>query len=289
MQTRCRAAATALLLTAAAGMAATGGSAEASGTHHASAKAAPLTVTITSSRKAVKLSVDEFRPGKTTFKLVRGHMGGGMLQVLRLRKGYSLTHAFKDFGKAFGEPTGVKAVRRVDKYVVFYGGMPAPAKGARPNKWAVDIDHGGTYYVVNLRRGNVSPFSATGTHEWRPWPSADGKLNIARGNVWRPGSDNAHSGYMNTTNNASEPHLVDLEHVKKGTTTLDVAAYLDGGPSVLALDGAAADTGTISPRHTFRWKYSLPRGTYFAACFWPSKVDGTSHASMGMIDVFDLG
>jgi hypothetical protein len=180
-------------------------------------------------------------------------------------------------------------VLRVDKNVVFYGGMPAPATGARANRWAVDIDHGGRYYVVNLAKGNLSTFRATGDHQWRPWPRADGKLNIAPGNVWRPGSTHDHRAFMNTTNNAAEPHFVDLEHVKKGTTVDDVASFLQSDtPSVLAKDRAAAVTGIISPRHTFRWRYSLPRGTYFAACFWPSKRDGTPHALMGMIDVFDL-
>jgi len=291
MQTRYRAAATALLLTATAGMAATGGAAQASGSHHTADKAAQsLTVTITSSKKAVDLSTHKIRPGKTTFKVVRGHRGGGLLQVLRLKKGYSLKHAFSDFGKAFGETTNVKAVRRIDRNVVFYGGMPAPAKDDPASKWAVDIDRHGLYYVVNLDKGVLAPLVAKGKHQRRSWPGADGKLNIAPGNVWKPGSNNAHKGYMNTTNNAAEPHFVDMEHVVEGTTVEDVFAFFtdETAPNPLADDHAAADTGIISPGHTFRWKYHVPKGTYFSACFWPSKVDGTPHAFMGMIDVFDL-
>src|SRR4249919_3413253 len=97
--TRSSAAATALLLTAA-GLALTSGSADATGSHnHAStARAATLTVTITSTKAGPKLSVDTFRPGNTLFKVVRGNKGGDM-QLLRLRAGYSLKHAFSDFNK----------------------------------------------------------------------------------------------------------------------------------------------------------------------------------------------
>jgi hypothetical protein len=292
MQTRYRAAATALLLTATAGLAATGGSAEASGTHHTSAKAAHLTVTITSSKKAVRLSVDQIRPGRTTFKVVRGHRGGGLLEVMRLRKGYSLRHAFSDFGKAFGPTTNVKAVRRIDRNVVFYGGMPAPEKGAPATKWAVDIDAHDKYYAVNLDKNNLSSFMVKGKHQKRSWPSADGRLNMARGNVFRSGDSNANKGWMNSTNNAREPHFVDLEHVKKNTTTQEVADFFanpTGEPTFFNKDGRSAETGVISPRHTFRWHYHLPRGKYLAMCFWPSKVDGTPHAFMGMWKLIDLG
>ena len=77
MQTRYRAAATALLLTAAGGLAATQGAADASGTHHTVARAATrLTVTITSTKSGGRLSSTTFRPGKTVFKVVRGNAGG---------------------------------------------------------------------------------------------------------------------------------------------------------------------------------------------------------------------
>ena len=35
--------------------------------------------------------------------------------------------------------------------------------------------------------------------------------------------------------------------------------------------------------------YDLPRGQYLAQCFWPSKIDGTPHAFMGMLKLFHLG
>jgi hypothetical protein len=179
-------------------------------------------------------------------------------------------------------------VRRIDKNIVFYGGMPAPKKGDPATQWSVDIDHHGTFYALNLDKNLVSTFKAKGTHQKRSWPKATGKLNIADGNVWKPGSNNAHKGWMNTTNNAKEPHFVELMHVKNGTTVEDVLAAFTGGPDPSAQDHAQAGTGVISPGHTFRWAYALPKGHYASMCFFPSKVDGTPHAFMGMVAVFDL-
>src|SRR4051794_36737654 len=106
MQTRYRAAATALLLTATAGMAATVGAAEASGTHHSADKAKTLTITITSKANKVKLSDDKIRPGNTMFRVknVDGTDSNGLMQLLRLKPGYDLGQAFADFGAAFGDP-----------------------------------------------------------------------------------------------------------------------------------------------------------------------------------------
>ena len=51
-------------------MAATGGAAEASGSHHTGDRAArKLAITIKSKAGAVKLSDDRFRPGNTIFKV----------------------------------------------------------------------------------------------------------------------------------------------------------------------------------------------------------------------------
>lgn len=293
MDTRSRVAATAtLLLTASVGgLAATSSAAQAQHTHPA-ARAGALTITIKSTKSGPKLSQPSFRPGNTTFEVVRGNTGG-LIQVMRLKAGYSTADAFKDFAAAFpsgnSTPPDVKAVRRIDKNVVFYGGMETPAKKAPPSLWSVDIDKAGKYLVVNLDKNNLSGFKATGKHQKRKKPGADGRLDVAPGNVWKPGKHNPHKGWMSTTNRAVEPHFVDMEHVKKGTTVDDVATFFMGsGPNVLAGDHAAADTGVISPGHTFRWQYKVPKGSYFSACFWPSKVDGTPHAFMGMIAVFDL-
>jgi hypothetical protein len=302
MQTRYRAAATALLMTATAGMAATGGAAQASGTHHAGAGAAKtLTITIKSKAGAVKLSDDKIRPGNTTFKVknIDGKASKGLVQVFRLKDGYTLPDAFADFDDAFGSSDPavvVPAIKRIDKNIVFYGGMPAKGDPSKVHKWAVKIDKVSTYYVANLDQNTLTTFKAKGDKQKRALPDQDGKLNAATGphgvgNVWKPGKNNASSGWMSTTNNAEEPHFVVLDHVKKSSTIKQVNDCFAGtGPCNFgAKDGASVDTGVISPGHTFLWSYHLPKGKYLAQCFWPSKETGEPHAFMGMVAFIQLG
>jgi hypothetical protein len=297
MQKRYRAAATALLLTATAGMAATGGAAEASGTHHTSDRAGAKTLTITIKTKAgqIHLSDAKFRPGKTVFK-VKPHGKGGDLQVLRLRKGYSVGQAFADVGAAFGGD--VKAVRRVDRNIVFYGGTVMAPKGGDPTFWGVKIDKPGTYYVVNVDSNALTTFKVKGTMQKRHLPKPDGwinavSINNGAGNAFRVGKHNPKSGWMSTANKAKEPHFVDLGHVKKSTTKRQVRKFFMKGaqsaPRFMAKDGAFMSTGIISPGKTFVWSYDLPRGKYLVDCFWPSKADGMPHALMGMWKLTHLG
>jgi hypothetical protein len=298
MQTRYRAAATALLLTATAGLAATGGAAEASGTHHTTARAAKtLTITIKSKAHAVKLSDSKFRPGNTIFRVrnIDGKASRGLIQVLRLRAGYTLQDAFADFGKLFGPPNQdtIDAVNRIDDNVVFYGGMEARGKSSNVSKWAVNINKPGRYYVVNLDKGKLTSFAAKGDKQKRALPSQTGFVNAvtsanASGNDFKAGKHNAASGWMSTTNKAREPHFVELQQVKKGTTDADISALFQGGPDPSVKNGGSTGTGVISPGHRFLWRYDLPRGRYAALCFWPGKADAMPHAVMGMHTVFNL-
>ncbi len=296
MQTRYRAAATALLLTATAGMAATGGAAEASGSHHTGAGAAKtLVITIKTKAGGVKISDTRFRPGNTVFK-VKNAGGKGLIQVLRLKPGYTLSEAFADFQAGFGGSTpDVAAIRRVDRNVVFYGGMPTPGKPSKPaHIWAVNLNKTDTYYAVNLDAGAVTPFKVKGDRQRRGMPAQDGFINAkvsnnAAGNTFKAGKHNAARGWMSTTNKAKEPHFVDLQQVKKGTTNADISKWFKGGPNPSVKGGRRSGTGVISPGHRFLWHYNLTKGRFVALCFWPSKMDGTPHAIMGMHTVFNLG
>ncbi|HEY3528758.1 MAG TPA: hypothetical protein VGK78_06370 [Nocardioides sp.] len=295
MQTRYRAAATALLLTATAGLAATGGAAEASGTHHTSARATKtLTVTIKSTKHGPVLSTTRLRPGKTLFKVVRAGAGGTM-QVLRLRSGYTVRQANKDFAAMFGPNSTAKVVQRVDKNVVFYGGIDVPAKGAPANFWGVDLDRADTYYVANLQSNAKTVLKARGTHQRRALPSPTGWLNAATSdggaNVFVAPKTDPHRGWMKTTNKAKEPHFLVLNQVTEPTTVQDIVDYFmsgDQNPPSFGRSGFT-ETNVISPGHTFVWKYRVPRGKYAVMCFWPSKTDGvTPHAAMGMITLFHM-
>jgi hypothetical protein len=297
MQTRYRAAATALLLTATAGMAATGGAAEASGTHHAGAKAAKsLTITIKSKADAVTLSQDQIRPGNTIFRVknIDGAASKGLLQILRLKGSYTLGDAFGDFALAFPEsgPPDVDAVNRIDDNVVFYGGMEAKKSSDKVTKWAVKIDKVATYYVVNLDSTQLTTLTVQGAKQDRAMPSRSGFINAEStaggGNKFVAGKHNKAKGWMKTANKAAEPHFVDVEQVKKGTKNSDITKMFNGGPNVFVKGGAHADTGVISPGHKFLWAYNLKPARFGVLCFWPSSEDGMPHALMGMHTVTQL-
>jgi hypothetical protein len=296
MQTRYRAAATSLLLTATAGLAAAGvgGAAHASGTHTSDRAARQLVVTLKESKSTITASDARFRPGNTIFKVAPHAKGSDGLQVLRLKRGYSLAQASADFNSAFSGD--VKAVRRVDRNVVFYGGNQMSARGGDPTYWGINIDHKGTYYVLDISSNKLGTFKVRGTHQKRALPRKDGWINPAVAkdgvtNVWRVGKHNAKSGWMRSTNLAKEPHFIDLSHVKKSTTRQQVKDCFQGsGPcNFAAKDGATASAGVISPGKTMVWSYDLTRGRYLVDCFWPSKITGMPHALMGMFKLFHMG
>jgi hypothetical protein len=291
MQTRSRAAATtALLLTASVtGLAAVSGSAQATTHTYTAARAPPApVVTITANKGGVKLSTDKIRPGKTMFKVTgKAH---GSIQLLRLKNGYTITDLAQDIGPLMaGDPA---TVQRVDKNVVFYGGMPIPEAGAPANKWGTDIDKAGTYYVINLKRSQVTTLKAKGAHQTRSLPSADGKLGMKGSMSFNAPASDPHRGWMKTTNNAIQPHFIDLGQVKNSTTDQDVMDWLmapTGPPPFAKPGGGDVSTEVISPGHTIVWKYRTHAGKYLALCFYPDKDSGVPHAFAGpMFALVDL-
>ena len=296
MQTRYRAAATALLLTATAGLAATGGAAEASGTHHTSARAGAkiLTITVKSEAKSLKLSDTTIRPGRTVFRVknIDGKASRGLIQLLRLRAGYTAVDASNDIPAAFNGDTA--AVKRVDDGIVFYGGMPAKGdKSTPPTQWAVNLGKPGRYVMVNFDHQIFASLTVAGAKEKRGFPARTGFINAvtssnAAGNDFEAGKGMPHLGWMSTRNSAEEPHFVELQQVKKGTTDADISRAFKGGPDPSVHPGGHASTGIISPGHRFVWTYRVPAGRYAAMCFFPSQMNGVPHALMGMHTVFNL-
>jgi hypothetical protein len=300
MHIRSRAAATtALLLTASvSGLAAIGASAQATThthTHIAGRAAAGPVITIKSKAHALKLSDDKIRPGNTVFRVknIDGSKSNGPIQLLRLRRGYTLADAFSDIPQAFGGDTA--AVKRVDDNVVFLGGMNASGPRTRPaQQWAVHLRKTGTYYLINFNTQNLVTFTVRGPEQHHALPSQDGFINPksshnAAGNTFKAGKHNPVSGWMSTRNRAPEPHFVDIQQVKKGTTNADITGLFHGGPNPFVKNGAKASTGVISPGHRFLWAYNLKKAKYAVFCFWPSVMTGQPHAIMGMHIVTHLG
>jgi len=295
MQTRSRAAATtALLLTASVtGLAAVSGTAQATTHAHTAARATnKLTVTITSTAHGPKLSLDTFSPGKTMFKVVRKNVGGTM-EIVRFKHGYTIADFAADAPGLFADTPDLAAINRIDTNVEFYGGMPV-AKKTDPTavfKFGLDIDKAGTYYVINVDKESFTTFQAKGAHQTRPLPSADGKLGMKGSMTFNAPASDPHRGWMKTTNNATQPHFVNLSQVKKATTDAEVQAWLaapSGPPTFFKPGGGETDTEVVGPGHTVVWKYHVPKGKYLSLCFYPDKDTGVPHAFMGMYALLDM-
>ena len=292
MQSRTRTAAAALLLTASlAGATLATGSAQAVSGHravlsaHPAARLAPAVhVRIAVSDHDVTRSRTMFRPGNTIFD-VRSTGGRGALEVMRLGPHYTVKMLRSDFSGLFNGD--VKAVRRVDRRVEFYGG--AQVSKARTQSFATYLD-AGRYLIADLDTGGLAWMRVVGHPMRRSLPQATGVVNMVGANRFGNPGTRQSSGWMRTTNRTDEPHFVDLDHVKASTTHQKVRKYLDSGAHGTppwALKGEAG-TLVVGPGHTVLWKYSLPRGKYLEMCWWPSDENGMPHAMMGMWELTHL-
>jgi hypothetical protein len=114
---------------------------------------------------------------------------------------------------------------------------------------------------------------------------------MLKGNTFPAPSGLPNAGWLKQTNHAVEPHFMDFQQVKKSTTRAHVKKFFDNGAKGQPSFGLPATAGTliVSPGHTIVWKYTLPKGKYVVACFWPSKKTGMPHALMGMWNLLSLG
>lgn len=240
--------------------------------------AAPVVVHLTVTPDGVTRSRTGFRPGWTTFT-VEATGTGGSVEVMRLRHGYTLTMLKKDFGGLFNGD--VKAVRRVDRKVDFYGG--SQLLRGREAAFATRLD-AGRYLIANLDKGTWTWMRVAGAPQARTHPRASGVINTVPEDRFANPHRNYRTGWIRTTNRTDEPHFVDLQQVKATTTKKKVRAFMQSGARgepTWAL-GATAGTLVVGPGHTVFWSHDVPRGKYLELCWWPSDETGMPHAMMGM-------
>lgn len=240
--------------------------------------APPVVVHLTVTQDGLTRSRTGFRPGWTTFTVAtRGP--GGSVEVARLAPGYTLNMLRKDFKGLFSGD--VKAVRRIDRKVDFYGGAPVRKSGTA--SFATRLD-AGRYLVANLDKGTWTWLRVAGAPQARSHPRASGVVNMVPEDRFANPHRNGHSGWMRSTNRTDEPHFVDLGRVKATTTAKKVRAYMASGAKGQPSWALAAMAGTlvVGPGHTVFWSYDVPRGKYLEMCWWPSDTNGMPHAMMGM-------
>ncbi len=214
MQSRRRAVAAGLLLTASLTVTslATGGADAATGpgaTHRSTQVtpriAPPVTVAIAVTKNGITRSRTGFRPGWTRFD-IRSAGGGGTVEVMRLRHGYTLAMLRRDFGRLFNG--NVKAVRRVDHGVSFYGGSEVLR-----HRTASFVTHlgAGRYLIANLDKGTLTRMRVSGRPQLRSHPHGTGRINMVHEDRFGNPGGKRHEGWMRSINRTDEPHFVDLE------------------------------------------------------------------------------
>jgi len=251
----------------------------------ASAATAPTAINVTMSSKAISLSTTSIPAGNVVFN-VKSVKGDHELQLLQLHSGYSKQQAEKDINAAF---QGNKAaVKRVDTNITWLGGVDAPA--GHPGTVAVPLK-AGSYFAVDQDSNAVTPFDVvSATANYRTlYPNA---YFTTKGNEFHPHTSLAlpKGGWVKFHNNAEEPHMFVLQHVKQSTTNKDVQDYIASGSQQPPSWGLRESAGAavISPGQTEVFNYHLPAGKYLVACFWPSIQTGQPHFAMGMYKLVEL-
>jgi hypothetical protein len=295
--------------TAAVGLVAGGTGAAVSAPHHAGAKVhstPSLKVTITTGgsqdNPTYTLAVSgprHFAAGrvKTTLKSVNGESEDA---IVSFKKGYTFKDLRADltaFGESFSQngpsKSGLHHLRNAIKHTTAYGGLDAVHHATG----SVVLPKAGTYYLYN-DTGQVpsqpKKLVVSGPAVKRAAPKSSATV-IAKSSDRFGGSTHLPAKGTITFKNASKdstrsPHFLELIHVKKGTTRKQVIDYVQSNseaPPSFALAGGAG-TDIVSPGHAMTLTYSVPKGEYAEACFFPDTKTGMPHAAMGMVKIVHL-
>jgi hypothetical protein len=222
--------------------------------------------------------------GRIEFKVTTGDRAH-ILQILRLHRGYTIQDAGQDFGPAFGGDTD--AIRRLDENITWRGG--AETKPGKPGRFVVTL--GGGHFTMFDQNGNgLTQLNVVGTVTKRPSVPHQSKITaFSYGFESTPETIPA-KGTLQFTNQADQPHFLEMMHVKASTTDRQVRRAFSptaSGPPSFALKGGTG-SGVISPGTGEMLRYDLHPGKYVIACFWPAIDTGMPHAFMGMWKIITL-
>jgi hypothetical protein len=232
----------------------------------------------------LRLSTHSVHAGQIMFKATAGSKEH-ILQILRLHRGYSPKDFQADIGQAFQGNTD--AIARVDDKVSWLSG--ATARPGKPG-WIEERLKAGHYVAIDQEGNGFDKFTVTGKSVKRtPVRTHGAIITYTYGFDTVPGTLPA-SGWVKTKNRADQPHFIELQRVKAGTTRRQVTKFIKAGghgnPSWILKAGTGL--GVLSPGRTGAWRLDLPRGRYLLACFWPDRFSGMPHFLMGMYDLVNL-
>jgi hypothetical protein len=229
------------------------------------------------------------QPGVNTFKVTTANKRGSSFQLVQAAAGYSPADAARDIDKGL-DGGNVQAIKRFEANVTLLGGMGVTKE--KPNKLVVDLPVG-DYWALDVNTNDPDKFFAftvAGADTGNVMPEADATLRAVQDTTWAKNPASIpNKGLLTFKNKASQNHFIIMAKLKKGMTYQDFkkwfASSMDGppsGPSRVNFD-IGMDSGVLSPGHSARFKYNLPKGDYVMLCFWPdASMGGMPHAFMGM-------
>jgi len=216
--------------------------------------------------------------GRTIFRVVTGN-GDHQLNVGRFHNGYTLPQLGQDLGKAFSGD--VKAIRRIDRNIVFRGG--AEARPNQPGAFSATLP-AGKFLFFDSNTNKFAFVKVVGKIKPRQFVPNQSRIAVFSYGFAPTPATIPHTGWTLLTNKADQPHFVEFQHVKSTTTKRQVSSYFKHGapgqPS-WALPGSTSSGLLTQGQHSAMW-LNLPPGKYLVACFWPDFKTGMPHAFMGM-------
>jgi hypothetical protein len=254
-----------------------------------SASIAQQTFSLRLDGRHLAISSTTWRPGAVRIAATATH-GEQELSLLRFRPGYGYAKLLADGRRADGHGAGARdALARIMAGTEFVGGVDVfPGEHA---SFAAVVRRG-TYYLGELndrplfrvirvsgaRTGALPPTAAV-VHEYDFGYRVRGNTLPAHGTI--------------TIHNAGrQPHRLNLEPVKAGTTRAQVGAYIRksggrpyGPPPSFARRGPELGTSVVGPGETIQFSYAVPAGTYALIGWQQDTTTGKPQALEGMYAV----
>jgi len=238
-------------------------------------------VTVTTSEDDVVASTQTVTPGNVLFSV----SGSGSAVLLQLRGSYTLKKLYADFDKVFSGRPG--PARRMNRGATFYGGVFASMSDV-PSQFGGDLAPG-DYQLADLVSRRAVSFEVAGTPETRTAPSSAGTVRYTDHGIAMPRTMPV-GGWMHLVNRSDEISLLDIVHVKPGTTRKAVRQHFasQGRKYANRFTATYDSTLLLSPAQEYWWSYGLSKGPAVTSSLWPRERDGemqSFHGTWGMTQV----
>jgi hypothetical protein len=222
--------------------------------------------------------------GRTIFHVTTGN-GVHQVNIVKLKKGYSLGQFGQDIGPALGG--NVKAINRVDRRTVLRGGTEAGPK--HPGAFSANLP-AGKFLFIDVNTNKFTFVKVVGRQTPRQQVPSGGRIGLYTYGFVTNKQTLPNVGWVHLVNNADQPHFVQFQEVKGSTTNAQVRHYFKTGARGNPSWGLRPNfgTGVMTQGQNSDVYLNLPAGKYLIACFWPDFKTGMPHAFMGMWKLIQL-